>query len=245
MSQRHIIPVEKSNIVKSLRRLKSKACDLDSICAAHLDPRSTELVSHLQLLIQRCLSRSIVPDSFLCGSVTSILKKGKDLHSCNSYRPITVACTLSKLFEYVLLPHIDEFANYEANQFGFRSGLSCQHAHRVLAQLIKEATRNSYSLHFCTLDISKAFDSICHAQAFYALSQLGVNASVILVLKFWYSNSYLRLKSGSGDFSDVCQLSLELGRGEFSLPISLALLLNMFCLVYVVLALRDSQTCHT
>jgi hypothetical protein len=78
--------------------------------------------------------------------------------------------------------------------------LSCQHAHRVLAQLIKEATRNSYSLHFCTLDISKAFDSICHAQAFYALSQLGVNASVILVLKFWYSNSYLRLKSGSGDF---------------------------------------------
>jgi hypothetical protein len=84
VSQRHIIPVEKSNIVKSLRRLKSKACDLDSICAAHLDPRSTELVSHLQLLFQMCLSRSIVPDSFLCGSVTSILKKGKDLHSCNS-----------------------------------------------------------------------------------------------------------------------------------------------------------------
>ena len=115
--QRHSMPVDKANIVKSLRRLKSKSCDLDGICAAHLDPRSAELLSHLQLLFQMCLSRSIVPDSFLCGSVTSILKKGKDLNSCNSYRPIIVACTLSKLFEYVLLPHIDEFVNYEANQF--------------------------------------------------------------------------------------------------------------------------------
>jgi len=73
----------------------------------------------------------------------TILKKGKDLNSCNSYWPITVACTLSKLIEYVLLPYIDEFVNYDANQFGFRSGLSCQRAYRVLAQLIKDATRSS------------------------------------------------------------------------------------------------------
>ena len=112
-----------------------------------------------------CLSRSIFSDSLLCGIVTSILKKEKDLNSCNSYKPITVACTLSKLFEYVLLPHIDEFVNYEANQFGFRSGLSFHYVHRVLALLIKEVTRNSYSLHFCTLAISKAFDSVCHPQA--------------------------------------------------------------------------------
>ena len=64
-----------------------------------------------------------------------------ELNSLNLYRRNTIICTLSKLFEYVLFPHIDEFVNYETNQFGFRSGLSCQHAHRVLAQLIKEATR--------------------------------------------------------------------------------------------------------
>ena len=156
--KRYVMPVDKANIVKSLRRLKSKSCDIDDICATHPDPRSAELLSHLQLLFQMCLSRSIVPDSFLCGSVTTILKAGKDLNSCNSYRPITIACTLSKLFEYVLHPHIDEFVNYKANQFGFRSGLSCQHAHRVIAQLIKEATRNSYSLYFCAQ--CKSFDGL-------------------------------------------------------------------------------------
>ena len=95
VSIRNIMPVDKANIVKSLRRLKSKSCDFDGIWAAHLDPRSAELLSHLQLLFQRCLSRSNVPDSFLCGSVTTILKKGKDLNSFNSHRQITVACTLS------------------------------------------------------------------------------------------------------------------------------------------------------
>ena len=152
---------------------------------------------------------------FMCNT---ILKKGKDLNSCNSYWPITVACTLSKLIEYVLLPYIDEFVNYDANQFGFRSGLSCQHAHRVLVQLIKEATRNSSSLYFCTHDTSRAFDSVCHAQAWYALSQLGVNASVILVLKFWYSNSYLRLKSGNGDFFGHIPVKCGVGQGGVHSP---------------------------
>ena len=49
-SQRHVMLVDKGNIVKSLRRLKSKSCDLNGICAAHLDPRSAELLSHLKLL---------------------------------------------------------------------------------------------------------------------------------------------------------------------------------------------------
>jgi len=76
---------------------------------------------------QMCFSSLCVPDSFLCGSVTSLLKKGKDPVSCSSYRPIKVACTLSKLFEHLLLPYITKLAlNYD-NQFGFRSGLGCQH----------------------------------------------------------------------------------------------------------------------
>ena len=102
-----------------------------------------------------------MPDSFLCGSVTSLLKKGKDPFSCSSYRPITVACTISKLFEHLLLPYITKLALNDDNQFGFRSGLGCQYAHRALTSLLKDAHRTR----FATLDLSKAFDSICHTQA--------------------------------------------------------------------------------
>ena len=136
-----------------------------------------------------------MPDSFLCGSVTSLLKKGKDPVSCSSYRPITVACTLSKLFEHLLLPYITKLALNDDNQFGFRSGLGCQHAHRALTSLLKDAHRTRRVLHFATLDLSKAFDSIFHTQAWTALCQRGVNPSVIHMLRFWYSHSYIRLKS--------------------------------------------------
>ena len=48
----------------------------------------------------------------------------------------------------------------------------------------------------CALDVSKAFNSICHSQLCYSLLQLGANASTISTLCFWYANSYVQLKSG-------------------------------------------------
>ena len=102
-----------------------------------------------------CLSSSCVPDSFLCGSVTSLLKKGKYPVSCSSYRPITVACTLSKLFEHILLPYITKLALNDDNQFCFRSGLGCQHAHRALTSLLKDSHRTRRVLHFAILDLPK------------------------------------------------------------------------------------------
>ena len=203
MQQKHVLPVSADIITESIRRLKSQSIDIDGISVFHLRKDSRELVKHLQLLFQMCLCCSLVPDSFLCGTVTSIVKRGKDVNKCDSYRPITVACNISKLFEYVLLPYIIDFVNYDANQFGFRKGISCHYAHRVLALLFKDAQTKGQSLHICALDISKAFDSVVHPQAFYSLHQLGINPSIISLLRFWYSNSYVRLKSNGCVFGNI------------------------------------------
>ena len=88
LSQNHVIPVKKWAIVKSIKGLKSKSLDIDGISVLNLVPNSFELVSHLQLFFfQMCLSNSCVPDAFSCGSVMSLLKKGKELVSCTSYSP--------------------------------------------------------------------------------------------------------------------------------------------------------------
>ena len=144
---------------------------------------------------QMCFSSSCVPNSFLGGTVTSLLQKEKDPVSFSSYRPITVACTLSKLFEHLLLPYITRLALNDDNQFVFRSGQGFQHAHRALTSLLRDAHRTRHVLHFAILDLSKAFDSVCHTQAWTPLCQRGVNPPVIYVPRFWYSHSYLRLKS--------------------------------------------------
>ena len=114
-----------------------------------------------------------------------------------------VACTLSRLFEH-LLQYIIKLALKDDNQFGFRSGLGCQHAHRALTSLLKDVHCTCWVLYFATLDLSKVFDSVCHTQAWTALCQRGVNPLVIHMLCFWYSHSYLCPKSlGNSYFGHI------------------------------------------
>ena len=76
-----------------------------------------------------CICNSPVPDSFLSGMFTFILKRGEDPNLRDSFRPITVACNISKLFEHFSLPHVIDAVNYDVDQFGFKKYVGCQHAH--------------------------------------------------------------------------------------------------------------------
>ena len=124
------------------------------------------LLFHLQLLFRMCLISSLVPDNFLCGTVTSILKRRRLPSQCSSYCPITTTCNLSNILEYILIPQLNENINFGSNQFGFQSGIGCQHAHRVLASARKNSLAEGFSL-YRTLDLSKAFDNVVHSQSFF------------------------------------------------------------------------------
>ena len=80
------------------------------------------------------------------------------------YRPITVACTLSKVFEYFMLPDLLSKVDYMSNQFGFKSHKGCQPAHHALALLLLEAHENGLEVHFVQFHVAKGFESICHSQ---------------------------------------------------------------------------------
>ena len=113
--QRHALPVSTRSIVNCVLKLESKSSDLDGISTHHLCGDCPALVTQLQLIFQFCLSLSMAPHSFLCRTVTSILKSGRDPFDCGSYRPIIVACNISKIFEYVLLPCLIERTTKDSN----------------------------------------------------------------------------------------------------------------------------------
>ena len=102
----------------------------------------------MQLLFQMCLFSSIVPDSFISGTVTSILKRGKDTSDCSSYRSIAVTCTLSKIFEHVLLQSINESAFNGENWFGYKQGIIWAHAHGVLTHVLRQTSQRNEQVHF-------------------------------------------------------------------------------------------------
>ncbi|XP_065584325.1 uncharacterized protein LOC136043326, partial [Artemia franciscana] len=159
LHQGHIIPVSITAVENEIKQLKSSSIDIDGISVNNINPKCVVLLFHLQLLFQMCLTSSLVPDSFLCGNVTSILKRGKLPSQCSSYRPITTTCNLSKILEYILIPHLNENINFGSNQFGFQAGIGCQHAHRVLSSALKNSMAEGSPLYMCTLDLSKAFDN--------------------------------------------------------------------------------------
>jgi hypothetical protein len=198
LSESQILSVEHSMVQKAGKKMKSNSLDCDGISANHLKVDCPLLFQHLHLLFQMYMCISAVPDSFLCGYVTSILKIGKPL--CTSYRPIAVLCNLSKVFEYILLPSISS-AHYGKNQLGFSPGVGCQQAHRVLINLLIDVTKKGYDLHLCALDLSKAFDSATHPQALFSLFGHGINLSLVFLLRYWYANSFLRIKT-EGFISD-------------------------------------------
>ena len=88
-------------------------------------------------ILQRSLSPIMIQWSFLCCSLiqgvfpsglklanVSPLFKSGDVMLINNYRPVSLLCTLSKVFEKVMDPQLLNFMDYHKilirNQFGFR-----------------------------------------------------------------------------------------------------------------------------
>ena len=163
INQCQVLSVESGVILRALMQVnKSESLDSDGLCFKFFAYDCPELLKHLQLLFQMCLAQSVVPDSFFSGCISPIVKRGKDPSACSNYRPITVSCFVSKLFEYVLLPAINSKWNFTPFQLGFRKGMGCFQAHHIVGRLMKQAVAQKSPLYCLTVYISSAFDNVIH-----------------------------------------------------------------------------------
>ena len=69
------------------------------------------------------------------------------------------------------------------------------HFHQILSSLLADNSSKGNGLYICALDLSKVFDSVVHSQLLFSLYNSGVKHSVIILLRFWYSNSFLQSRS--------------------------------------------------
>ena len=109
LSQRHIVPISFSSVINAVKSLKSNSIDKDGISKMHMPIECTPLYLTFSFFFKCVYVLHSVPESFLCGTVSSILKRGKSPTDCSCYRPITVSCNISKVFEYILLPFLTKY----------------------------------------------------------------------------------------------------------------------------------------
>jgi hypothetical protein len=110
------------------------------------------------------------PKQLKVTEIILISKPGKNPNHVSSYRPISLLSrTISKLLEKLLLPKIVPLLDViPQHQFGFRhSHSTIQQCHRVVHEINKTLEKKKYCSVF--LDISQAFDKVCHDRLRYKI----------------------------------------------------------------------------
>ena len=154
-----------------------------------------------------------------------ILKSGKNESLSDSYRPISLASTFSKLLEKIILVKYSPLFSSSYLQFGFKPGSSTSLCTGLVKNIVSRYIFNGSSVLGCFLDASKVFDLVDHGKLFSKLLQKGLPPPIVRFLVNWYSLQRLKVRWGSS-ISDPFHVSNGVRQGGVLPPALFALYLD-------------------
>jgi len=132
------------------------------------------------------LAHSYLPDSFMDSVIVPLVKcKGGDLTDVNNYRAITLSNTISKIFEFVLLEHVNDKTSTADSQFGFKPGHSTSLCTLSFKQTVEYYTSKGSHVFVCFAHFSKAFDRVNYWKLFRRLIDEGLSYLIVSLLAYW------------------------------------------------------------
>lgn len=185
-----------SEVEFSINKLKTgKSPGSDRINNEQIMAGKEMLTKPLTKLFNQVLEKKVLPRQWTVAEITLLYKKG-DAKQITNYRPISLLSSLYKLFASTLLRRITRTVdeNQPVEQAGFMRGFSTVDHIHTLKNIIEKYNEYGKSLYIGFVDYAKAFDSISHSSIWNALSEQGVNASYIDIIKELYKNSTARVK---------------------------------------------------
>ena len=166
---------ETLRIIKNIKTSHSRGHD--GISSELLKLIAGDISKCITLIINQSLYAGIIPDKLKIAKVTPIHKKGGSKLITN-YRPISVLPVISKIFEKVICDQLNH--HFVSNkllcpqQYGFTKNSSTELAAlEVIDRLLNQLNKQKIPINFY-LDLSKAFDSLCHSILLEKLAYYGV-----------------------------------------------------------------------
>ena len=146
----------------------------------------------LGLIFRNSLTSSQLPDYWKIAKIIPIHKSGEQSLVSN-YRPISLTSISCKLLEHIILKYITVFLEMKflsPNQHGFRSGLSTVTQLTEVVHDLAFTINNRGQTDMILLDLSKAFDCVCHSKLLIKLkSAIGEGLLFSWIEKFLTNRS--------------------------------------------------------
>ena len=182
------ISVSTSTIAEAISHLKPNKSDGSLLSSNHFIHASSTLIDVLSQLFTSILRHGYIPECLRDCVLHPIPKPGKDPSVSDNYRPIALAPTLSKVFEWCgLIEYRSAFVTSPL-QFGFKQGFSTDLCTGLIKNVVARYNINNTDVYGCFLDASKAFDRVDHQVLFQKLIQRKLPPVVVRALLTWYSD---------------------------------------------------------
>ena len=174
------------------------------------------------------MSSGIFPNILKLGIVSPVFKKG-DPQKFDNYRPISTLPILSKIFEKLLYERIYSFLVsrkilYE-KQFGFRKNHSTTHAINYSVKYITDNIEHKKHVIGIFLDLSKAFDTICHGKLIHKLQNYGIRGNCLELIRS-YLTSRKQITKFNGTKSETANILYGVPQGSVLGPLLFLLYIN-------------------
>jgi len=151
----------------------------------------------LSRLFSSMISHGYIPKDMLKGQIKPVIKNknlGKD--NSDNYRPVMNSSMLLKLFEYCLLPVIQDKLKLNPLQFGFTAGSDCESAVTFARETIFSYTGANSNIHCVAVDLSKAFDRVNVGILTKKLISSDIPRSLVRTIHYMLSETYVNVCYG-------------------------------------------------
>ena len=176
-------PVVSQELDEIIKSLKNGAAGSDGSTAQILKTIRQSINSPVCYLCNRSLTEGVFPDELKLANVLPLFKSGDPL-LFNNFRPVSLLCVLSKVFEKIMYSRLYNFLEQQKilikkNQFDFRKYHSSYMALLIMIDEIIKALNNDDCVVGIFLNFSKAFDTVNHDILLDKLCHYGVRDNAL------------------------------------------------------------------
>ena len=233
--------ITENSVLECLISLKTKTCyGYDRIPLKVLKDGAQALYKPITVLLHNIYETKIFPEQWLISRIIPIHKKGNKKQTEN-YRPISNLCSLTKIFEKLMLSRILEVEEKAEEsltgdcQHGFKKNRSTTTAGLSIQSKLARLLDNNNFVTMASLDLSSAFDVVDHELLYRRLEIMGIPNDLIQLLRGWLTGR-LGYVEVDGDVSSMFEIEIGVIQGSCLGPI----LYNLFVSPVFVIAPLES-----